>query len=181
MRTGPACRSRAARWLPRLTTCRRERSAASVTPRRWCSAEALQRRTEAGPHQLQLQVSRPASDRLLAPGCFTSCVARDYRTFGICQCCRDRCDIEACVLRAKEWNPVPEQRRVHRRLPAETCISRRPRDQQSSVRDKPRGCNKVTDIRQLMVSAHGTRPPPQTTPVIQRLSSADRNLGHTTN
>jgi hypothetical protein len=48
----------AARQPPRLTMDRRERYAAGVTPRRWCSAEVLQRRTEAGPHQLQLQVGR---------------------------------------------------------------------------------------------------------------------------
>ena len=44
-----ACPS-AARRLPRRFFNRRiSRFAADVTPRRWCWAEALQRRTEAGP------------------------------------------------------------------------------------------------------------------------------------
>jgi hypothetical protein len=48
----------AACWLPRIPLDSDARSATSMTPRRWCSAQALQRRTEAGPRQLQLGVSR---------------------------------------------------------------------------------------------------------------------------
>jgi hypothetical protein len=37
-----------------------------MTPRRWCSAQALQRRTEAGPRRLQLGVSRRCDIRRIA-------------------------------------------------------------------------------------------------------------------
>jgi hypothetical protein len=47
-----------ARRLPRILLDSNARSAADVTPRRWCSAQGLQPRTEAGPRQLQLGVSR---------------------------------------------------------------------------------------------------------------------------
>jgi hypothetical protein len=50
---GPRAEGVAARQPPRLTMDRQERTAAGVTPRRWCSAEALQRRPEARPQQLQ--------------------------------------------------------------------------------------------------------------------------------
>jgi hypothetical protein len=71
VRPRPACRSRAARWLPRLMVARRERNAANATPRRWCSAEGLQPRTEAGPQQLQLRV-RPRD----VGSCYYRLVAR---------------------------------------------------------------------------------------------------------
>ena len=41
--------SAARRLLPCVLASAQVRFAADVTPRRWCSAEALQRRTEAGP------------------------------------------------------------------------------------------------------------------------------------
>jgi hypothetical protein len=47
-----------ARRLPRIPLDSDARSAADVTPRRWCSAQGLQPRTEAGPRQLQLGVRR---------------------------------------------------------------------------------------------------------------------------
>jgi len=56
---GPRAYASAAR---RLLTCvlasAQVKFAADVTPRRFCSAEALQRRIEAGPWQLQRGVSR---------------------------------------------------------------------------------------------------------------------------
>jgi hypothetical protein len=54
---GPRVYAPAARRLPapQLTSAHMQ-FAADVTPRRWCSAEALQRRTEAGPCQLQREV-----------------------------------------------------------------------------------------------------------------------------
>ena len=47
-----------ARRLPRIPLDGDVRSATAVTPRRWCSAQGLQPRTEAGPRQLQLGVRR---------------------------------------------------------------------------------------------------------------------------
>ena len=55
-----------------------QRHASRVTPRRWGSAEGLQPRTEAGPHQLQREVSR--RDRRFA-ACDNSCVERKYQIF----------------------------------------------------------------------------------------------------
>jgi hypothetical protein len=55
---GPRAEALVARRLPRILLDSNARSAADVTPRRWCSAEALQRRTEAGPCQLQRLVRR---------------------------------------------------------------------------------------------------------------------------
>ena len=46
------------RGAPAAAILERLRSAAGVTPRWYCSAEALQRRAEAGPHQLE-RVVRP--------------------------------------------------------------------------------------------------------------------------
>ena len=54
----PRAEAVAARWLPRIPLDSDTRSATNVTPRRWCSAEGLQPRTEAGPRQLQWQVSQ---------------------------------------------------------------------------------------------------------------------------
>jgi hypothetical protein len=45
-------RAEAARRVGCATKGRRERTPANVTPRRWCSAEALQRRTSAGRRHL---------------------------------------------------------------------------------------------------------------------------------
>jgi hypothetical protein len=42
--------------LPRIPLDSDSGSATCMTPRRWCSAEALQRRDEAGPQQLQREV-----------------------------------------------------------------------------------------------------------------------------
>jgi len=43
---------------------RKERDAANVTPRRWCSAEGLQPRTNAGRRQVQWHVSPPRREIL---------------------------------------------------------------------------------------------------------------------
>jgi hypothetical protein len=67
-----------ARRLPRIPLDSDARTAADVTPRRWCSAQALQRRTEAGPCQLQ---------RLVGPRCaalITVCGSpKEFHTFRV--------------------------------------------------------------------------------------------------
>jgi hypothetical protein len=56
---GRAATRMAAGWLPRLRPTPRHACATTMTPRRYCSAQALQRRTKAGPRQLQRGVSQP--------------------------------------------------------------------------------------------------------------------------
>ena len=55
---GPRAEADVARRLPRILLDSNARSAAAVTPRRYCSAQALQRRIEAGPWRLQRLVRR---------------------------------------------------------------------------------------------------------------------------
>jgi hypothetical protein len=56
---GPRAEVAAACRLPRIPLDSDTRSATCMTPRRWCSAQGLQPRAEAGPRQLQWQVSQP--------------------------------------------------------------------------------------------------------------------------
>jgi hypothetical protein len=57
---GPRAEAAAACGLPRIPLDSDTRSATCMTPSRFCSAEALQRRAEAGPQRLQREVRRRA-------------------------------------------------------------------------------------------------------------------------